>query len=48
MSTRSPEEPDFWICLTKVSPRVYLYILRVKNIATGETEKVVKKFAVIR
>ncbi|MDD5208022.1 MAG: T9SS type A sorting domain-containing protein [Elusimicrobiales bacterium] len=31
-----------------IASGVYLYILRVKKSATGETEKVVKKFAVIR
>ena len=32
----------------KAASGVYLYILRVRDSATGETEKVVKKFAVIR
>lgn len=31
-----------------IASGVYLYILRVRDSATGETEKVVKKFAVIR
>jgi len=31
-----------------IASGVYLYILRVRDSSTGETEKVVKKFAVIR
>jgi len=31
-----------------VAPGVYLYVLRVKGLSTGRTEKVVKKFAVVR
>ncbi|MBI4350211.1 MAG: T9SS type A sorting domain-containing protein [Elusimicrobia bacterium] len=31
-----------------IASGVYLYILRVRDTATGETEKVVKKFAVLR
>lgn len=30
------------------APGVYLYVLRVKDVSTGNSEKVVKKFAVVR
>jgi hypothetical protein len=37
-----------WELSRGAAPGVYIYILRVRDLATGDTEKVVKKFAVIR